>query len=112
MVDKTKTESEIAGANVKDWLHRGFLNCETHKQTCERWLKQVEEDSEEWETMSYHIGIGFGKIFTEKSKSKIPKDNYKCLEMAEKMCKENSEILMKRVIDLKNAIKIYDEAEI
>ena len=76
-----------------------------------RELGLLKENSEEWETMSNHIGIGLGKIFTEKSKSEIPKDNYECLEMAEKMCKENSEILMKRIKALEITIKSLEEVE-
>jgi hypothetical protein len=86
-LDEMKSDEELEEVMDKETMEEVDL---------EELLAELnEEESEEWELMANHIAIGLGKVFKEKAN--IPEDNYECLEEAEKMCRQNSERLRRRL---------------
>ncbi len=79
-----KTETKIAEENIKlkNFSHRNAY-CIVHKASCQRFLEVLEEEMKRWDTISKAIN-----------------EYISTGELEEK------------IIDLKNAIKKYDEAGI
>ena len=98
-VFKMKTETKIAKFNIKTWKREDmdtfirvyYYACEQHKASCERFLEFLEELKREIESEDM---VGSGNM--------------------EKYCEEfeSFKIHLNKITDLKQAIKLYNEAGI